>query len=182
MGQASIFQATGSNPADDFFSSWLDVSAIPTSVLGSCPADYLNASQIASSSFAEGGEKVVTSQRETVDANGNFSMPFGYSPRRPGRYLLCAYTNDGATTTLATSSLILNVVGGGAGLVHHRAGANGRPRQAGESRASPHRSPGWQARVPARDMVEQPKWLRLSLVRRRQAAARCQELAAQDHP
>jgi hypothetical protein len=111
VGQPTVFQASGSNPADDFFSSWLDVSAIPTSVLAACPADYLNANQVARSAYAQGGEVVVTAQRENVDAAGNFSLPFGYTPTKPGQFLLCGYTNDGATWTHATSSLIVNVRG-----------------------------------------------------------------------
>ena len=108
-GQTPIFHAAGANPPTDFFSSWLDVSAIPTSVLATCPDDYLTASQIAESAYAQGGERVVVGQRETVDANGNFSIPFGYSPRIAGSYLLCAYSNDGATYTLAKSSLNVSV-------------------------------------------------------------------------
>jgi hypothetical protein len=112
VGQPTMFQARGSNPPDDFFSSWLDVSAIPTSVLAACPEDYLNANQVARSAYAQGGEVVVTAQRENVDALGNFSLPFGYTPTKPGRFLLCGYTNDGATWTHVTSSLIVNVQGG----------------------------------------------------------------------
>jgi hypothetical protein len=111
VGQSTIFQASGSNPPDDFFSSWLDVSAIPTSVLASCPADYLNASQVARSAYADGGEVVVTAQRETVDAAGNFSIPFGWAPTKPGRFLLCGYTNDGATYTQTTASMTVDVAG-----------------------------------------------------------------------
>jgi hypothetical protein len=111
VGQSTIFQADGSNPPDDFFSSWLDVSAIPTSVLATCPADYLNASQVARSASADGGEVVVTAQRENVDAAGNFSIPFGWAPTKPGRFLLCGYTNDGATYTQTMASLAVDVSG-----------------------------------------------------------------------
>jgi hypothetical protein len=113
VGQPIIIQATGANPADDFFSSWLDVDAIPTSVLSTCPSGYLNASQVASSTFAQGGENLATALREDVDSAGSFSMPIGYTPRMPGRFLICGYTNDGATTTLTTASLTLNVQGAG---------------------------------------------------------------------
>ena len=112
-GQTPIFHAAGANPPTDFFFSWLDVSAIPTSVLATCPDDYLTASQIADSAHAQGGEHVVLGQREIVDANGDFSIPFGYSPRIAGSYLLCAYSNDGATYTLARSSLNVRVDAGG---------------------------------------------------------------------
>ena len=112
IGKATIIQASGSNPPDDFFSSWLDVSAIPTSVLATCPADYLNASQVARSAYADGGEVVVTAQRENVDAAGNWSLPFGYTPTKPGRFLLCGYTNDGATYTHTTASMTVDVSSG----------------------------------------------------------------------
>lgn len=115
VGQPTIIQATGSNPPDDFFSSYLDVAAIPTSVLPTCPSGYLNASQVARSAYAQGGETLATAQREDVDSAGNFSMPIGYAPRMPGQFLICGYTNDGATTTLATASLVLTVQGAGAG-------------------------------------------------------------------
>ena len=109
VGQPMIIQASGSNPPDDFFSSRLAIHAIPTSVLSACPADENNAFQIASNTFAEGGEVVTNHQREDVDTAGNFSMPVVHTPRKPGRFLLCGYTHDGATTTLATASLALNV-------------------------------------------------------------------------
>jgi hypothetical protein len=111
VGQPVVIQASGSNPPTDFFSSWLDVSAIPASVLSACPAGYLNASQVASSTFAQGGEVVANGQRENVDAAGNWSMPIVYAPTMPGRFLICGYTNDGATYTLATASLLLTVQG-----------------------------------------------------------------------
>ena len=99
VGQPVVIQATGSNPPTDFFSSWLDVSAIPASVLSACPVGYLNASQVASSTYAQGGEVVANGQREDVDAAGNFSMPIVYTPTMPGQFLICGYTNDGATAT-----------------------------------------------------------------------------------
>jgi hypothetical protein len=114
VGQPMIIQATGANPADDFFSSWLDVDAVPTSVLSTCPSGYLNASQVASSTSAQGGENLATALREDVDPAGSFSMPVAYTPSTPGRFLICGYTNDGATATLTTASLTVDVRGAGA--------------------------------------------------------------------
>jgi hypothetical protein len=113
VGQPVVIQATGSNPPTDFFSSWLDISAIPASVLSACPAGYLNAFQVASSTGAQGGEVVARAVREDVDAAGNFSIPSVYTPAVPGRFLICGYTNDGAAGTLATASLVLRVQGQG---------------------------------------------------------------------
>jgi hypothetical protein len=111
VGQPLVIQATGSNPADDFFSSWLDVAAIPTSVLSACPAGYLNASQVASSTSSQGGENVATALREDVDSAGNFAMPIAWTPGTAGRFLICGYTNDGATGTLTTASKVIDVQG-----------------------------------------------------------------------
>jgi hypothetical protein len=111
VGQTIIIQASGFNPQDPVFtfSSYLSIDAIPTSVLSTCPADYSAAAQIARETYAQGGEVVTSYQREDVDAAGNFSIPVAYVPRVAGRFLLCGYTDDGATTTLATASLALNV-------------------------------------------------------------------------
>jgi hypothetical protein len=111
VGQPIIIQATGSNPPTDFFSSWLDVYAIPTGVLSACPAEYLNALQVATSTRPQGGGIITNSLRENVDAAGNFSIPLVHTPTVPGQFLICGYTNDAATFTLATASLLLNVQG-----------------------------------------------------------------------
>jgi hypothetical protein len=128
VGQPVIIQATGSNPADDFFSSWLDVSAIPASVVSTCPAGYFNAMQLAETT---GGEQISTALREDVDGAGNFSLPLGFTPSKAGRFLICGYTNDGATSTRATSSMLMDVEGGGG-----PAGAQG-PAQGGPQAGSP---------------------------------------------
>ena len=114
VGQPVVIQASGSNPPTDFFSSWLAVHVIPTSVLSTCPDNYMQAFQVASSTSAQGGEVVTNGQRENVDAAGNWSMPLVHTPTMPGRFLICGYTNDGATYTFTTASLLLNVQGGAA--------------------------------------------------------------------
>jgi hypothetical protein len=113
VGQPVVIQASGSNPPTDLFSSWLAVHVIPTSVLPTCPDGYMQAFQVASSTSAHGGEVVTNGQRENVDAAGNWSMPVVHTPTKPGRFLICGYTNDGATYTFTTASLLLNVQGAG---------------------------------------------------------------------
>jgi len=106
VGQPVVLQANGSNPPDDFFSSWLDIDALPTTAVSSCPAGYLNASQLANTT---GGDQIAVAQREDVDSGGNFTMPLGWTPSSPGRFLICGYTNDGASATLAMASLAMDV-------------------------------------------------------------------------
>ena len=93
VGQPLVIQATGSNPADDFFSSWLDVAAIPTSVLSACPAGYLNASQVASSTSSQGGENIATALRETSTRRETSRC------RSPGRPARRAGSSSAATRT-----------------------------------------------------------------------------------
>ena len=64
---------------------------------------------MARSSGAQGGEVLDEFHREDEDAAGNFSMPVAYTPRTTGRFLICGYSDDAATTTLATASLALTV-------------------------------------------------------------------------
>jgi hypothetical protein len=114
VGQTIIIQASGSNEQEPIvdFSSYLTVVAIPTSVLSACPADYSSGKQVALSSGTQGGEVLDEFHSEEEDAAGNFSMPVAYTPGTPGRFLICGYSDDAATTTLARASLALNVEGG----------------------------------------------------------------------
>ena len=111
VGKTIIIQASGSNEQEPIvdFSSYLTVVAIPTSVLSACPADYSSGKQVARSTSAEGGEVLDEFHREEEDAAGNFSMPVAYTPGLARRFLICGYTDDAATTTLATASLALTV-------------------------------------------------------------------------
>ena len=107
VGKPLILQATGTIDPDELqFPYWFSLDAIPTSATSTCPADRWVGAQLASST---GGSIVVLSQREVPDAAGNFSFPVGVTPTAPGSLLLCGYTDDGATTTLAAASLVLNI-------------------------------------------------------------------------
>jgi hypothetical protein len=114
VGQTIIIQASGWNYQDPVFtfSSYLSIDAIPTGVLSTCPADYSAAAQIARETSTQGGEVVTSYQSEDGDTAGNFSIPVAYVPRFAGRFLLCGYSDDAATSTLATASLVVNVEGG----------------------------------------------------------------------
>ncbi len=107
VGKPMILQATGTIPVEDIqFPYWFSLSAIPMSVVSTCPADHFAAKQVASGT---GGSIVVLSQSEVPDAAGNWSIPIGVTPSAPGSLLLCGYTDDGAATTLAGTSLIFNI-------------------------------------------------------------------------
>jgi len=111
VGQPAVYTASGIKPASDFFSSWLDVFAIPVSVLATCPTDYMNAVQIADATYAQGGDTVVRAV-EIDRAETSFSKPVVHTPRIAGQYLLCGYVDDGLHGTLAIATLALSVQGG----------------------------------------------------------------------
>jgi hypothetical protein len=114
VGQPVAFTASGAKPVSEFFSSWIDVFAIPVSVLSTCPADHMNALQIADATFAQGGDTVVRAL-EVGRAETSFSKPVVHTPRLAGQVLLCGYLNDGLHYEYATASLALNVAGDGGG-------------------------------------------------------------------
>jgi hypothetical protein len=107
VGRSMLLQATGTIPVEQIqFPYWFSLDAIPTRVASTCPYDRWVASQIANST---GGAIIVLSQREVPNALGAFTIPVGITPTAPGRVLLCAYTDDGETNTLAGASLTLNI-------------------------------------------------------------------------
>jgi hypothetical protein len=99
VGKPMILRATGTIPVEDIQFPY-------TSVVSSCPADHFAAKQVA---IGTGGSIVILSQSEVPDAAGNWSIPIGVTPSAPGSLLLCGYTDDGAATTLARTSLIFNI-------------------------------------------------------------------------
>jgi hypothetical protein len=107
VGTPAILTATGTIPLEDSqYPYWFSLDAIPVSVTTTCPADRYEANQIADST---GGAVLVLSQREQPDANGGFSIRVGITPTAAGSVLLCGYTDDGETNTLAAASTVLQI-------------------------------------------------------------------------
>ena len=107
VGQPLILHANGTIPLDEIqYPYWFSLAAIPSSVMTSCPADRWEGAQVAQGS---GGSLVVVSQRENPDATGTFTIPVAITPTAPGSVLLCGYTDDGATNTLAIASLMMDI-------------------------------------------------------------------------
>lgn len=118
-GKPFTITATGTDlwdtylPIPAFAAQYLNVDAMPTRTTTTCPSGYQTATQLADST---GGAVVAAALNETPDAQGNFSVTVGYTPRAPGQVLICAYTEDGLTGTYATTSLMVTVTsarGGG---------------------------------------------------------------------
>ncbi len=98
--------ARGTDPVSPRERLYLDVDAIPADVVSACPAGHEDGAQVAN---ATGGLVITLANPEGYDAAGNFSMPIGVTPGRTGTFLLCGYTDDGATDTLAVSQLTVAV-------------------------------------------------------------------------
>jgi hypothetical protein len=107
-GKSAVLRADGTIPVRDlFFSYWFSLSALRPSVTTTCPEDHWEAVQLAQST---GGAVIVLSQREIANAEtGAFSIPIGITATAPGKLLLCAYTDDGETQTLTTTSTMLDI-------------------------------------------------------------------------
>src|SRR3954453_24170095 len=105
-GKSAVLRADGTIPVRDiFYPYWFSLSAIRPTVMSTCPEDMWEADQIARST---GGAVLMHDQREIANAaTGAFSIPIGITATRPGRLLLCAYTDDGETQTLTTTSMTL---------------------------------------------------------------------------
>lgn len=108
-----VFTASGVL-SDYFLDRWLEVYALPTAVVSSCPASVMNAPTVASGSSTIGGELVATA----VHA-GNaqpYSIPIVWSPRMAGTYLICTYLNHQIYTDVLHQHTI-TVSGGGSTVV-----------------------------------------------------------------
>jgi hypothetical protein len=106
VGKPIVLTATGTIPVDELqFPYWFSLDAIPTAVMTTCPPDRWEGAQIADAT----GAVIVLSQREPPDAAGRFTIPVALTPTAPGSLLLCGYTDDGLTNTLAGAALLLDI-------------------------------------------------------------------------
>jgi hypothetical protein len=110
VGHPIVIHGEGTMPPGDVqFPYWFSLVAIPPSVTTTCPEDMWEAVQFARGA---GGATIVLQQREIPDASGRFSVPVALTPTAAGTLLLCAYTDDGETQTLATASLLFEIRSG----------------------------------------------------------------------
>jgi len=118
VGQSVILKVSGKNPTPGYpdyywFGTWLSVNVIPTSIASSCPPTADEGYQLGSAGYAQGGGYLVFTQREPVDSNGNWSVTVGYTPQVASRVLICAYSDDGYTNTLAVGQHAMEITGPG---------------------------------------------------------------------
>lgn len=99
VGKPAMLTATGVVPADVTLNRYVNVYAIPTSVLATCPETLQGAIQVSYASADQGGDTVAN----TVPAEGAFSLPIAYNAKAAGQMLLCGYLHEGVET-MATAA------------------------------------------------------------------------------
>ena len=109
VGEPVVFQVTGTAaPPSEFWNlSWIEVFALPPSVVSECPPDAHSGGQLAEGT---GGAILTIAMNPNKDEAGNFSNQVGATPSAPGRVLLCAYTVNEEGGTLSRASLMLTIV------------------------------------------------------------------------
>jgi hypothetical protein len=117
-GEPMVFTASGGNPpvSEYDYPSYLDAVVVRPSAISTCPSNAGAADQAATATF---GGVLAYLVDETEDANGNWSLPVGFTPASAGPVLLCAYTSDLGGLPMARASMTLNIspasgTGGGA--------------------------------------------------------------------
>ena len=125
-----LVQATGVNPAETILPRYLNVYALPASVVGRCPATFQSALQITDASRAQGADTVALAVPETTDAAGAFAMPVANAPAAAGAFILCGYTHD------LVETYAVRVARRHGERVARRTAGRGRGRQAGGTRSS----------------------------------------------
>lgn len=130
VGQPVTLQASGTVPPDAFLQRYVNVYAIPASVVSSCPATYQNAIAVKDGSSAQGGDTVAV----VVPVEGSFSVPIVYSGRVPGRFLLCAYLHELSVTFAVATHQVTVAAAGGAPPPSGDGGSNGAPAKPAATR------------------------------------------------
>lgn len=111
VGETSVLTASGHVPSDAMLERYLNVYAIPTSVVTTCPAEFTNAQQLAYASESEGSDYVAY----WVKVEGDFSIPLAYKPRQAGTFVLCGYLHEGQYTDARAQHHVTVDGGQGAG-------------------------------------------------------------------
>lgn len=110
-GDPIVLTATGVVPEDVFLNRYVNVYAIPASVLATCPETLQSGMQVSYDTASKGGDTVAN----TVPAEGAFSIPIAYTPSETarGQMLLCGYLHEGVET-MATAAHVVRVTRGAA--------------------------------------------------------------------
>jgi hypothetical protein len=97
---------TDAPPSDLGGDFWIEIVDLPGEIIPACPFGHQDAL-----GFAENlpGQILDISLQPDRAVSGDFSNPIIFRPLMPHRNLICAYTHDGAGTTLARAAAVIDV-------------------------------------------------------------------------
>jgi hypothetical protein len=108
VGQPIVIEATGVHPPPDDWTatSWIEAGAVPASAVPVCPADGQSGISIATGA---NGDLLEIAMALNLDPIGNYDNFIGWTPRYAGKWLICAYQDDGTGYTLTRDQLTVEV-------------------------------------------------------------------------
>jgi hypothetical protein len=109
VGESALINLDGVvAPPEEFWdSSWIEVVALPGTLMPECPGDADSAGSIAE----EAGNILAIAMRPNSDAAGNFANSVGFTARGVGSVMVCGYLYNEVGTTSAIALLRLEIVG-----------------------------------------------------------------------
>jgi hypothetical protein len=128
LGASGVINIDGvvAPPAEFWDASWIEVVALPGTLMPECPGDAGSAGSIAE----ESGNILAIALRPSSDEAGNFANSVSFTARGVGPVMICGYLYNEVGYTWAAAMLRLEAVAadGGAGVTGTgTGGAGGRP-------------------------------------------------------
>jgi hypothetical protein len=126
VGASAVINIDGvvAPPAEFWDSSWIEVVALPGTLMPECPGDADSAGNIAE----EAGNILAIAMRPNTDEAGNFANSVALTAHAAGPVMICGYLYNEVGTTQAAALLRFEVVpASGEGGAGGTGGAAGKP-------------------------------------------------------
>jgi hypothetical protein len=124
-GESALIRIDGvvAPPAEFWDESWIEVVALPGTLMPECPGDAGSAGSIAE----ESGNILAIALRPSTDEAGNFANSVSFTARGVGQVMICGYLYNEVGYTWAAATLRFEAVApdGGAGVAGGGAGTPG---------------------------------------------------------
>jgi hypothetical protein len=123
VGSSALINIDGTvaPPAEFWDMSWIEVVALPGTLMAECPGDADSAGSIAE----ESGNILAIAMRPNADEAGSFANSVALTARAAGPVMICGYLYNEVGYTWAAALLRLEVVAGDGGTTGGAAGGEG---------------------------------------------------------
>jgi hypothetical protein len=117
LGESGLIHIDGvvAPPAEFWDESWIEIVALPGTLMPECPGDAGSAGSIAE----EAGNILAIALLPSADEAGNFANSVAFTARKVGQVMICGYLYNEVGYTWAAATMHLEAVapvsGGGAG-------------------------------------------------------------------